>query len=115
MLELDNAKAAGRGAITFASTAGEVEYTAGANLANTINGFGGSDEIVFAKKKYAAGDYAVDNAGKVSIETSAGATVATFKVSGTYTSANFAVGADASGHVLVTYAATPSPAPGLRR
>ena len=33
-------------------------------------------------------------------------TVATFKVSGTYTSSNFHVGKDASGHVLVTHAAT---------
>jgi hypothetical protein len=48
----------------------------------------------------------VDAAGKVSIKTSAGVTVATFKVSGTYTSANFRVGKDAAGHVLVTYAAT---------
>ena len=44
--------------------------------------------------------------GSVAIKTSAGATVATFKVSGTYTSANFKVGKDASGHVLVTHAAT---------
>jgi len=42
----------------------------------------------------------------VSIETLAGATVATFKVAGTYTSANFHVHADRSGHLLVTYAAT---------
>ncbi len=55
---------------------------------------------------FAAGDHAVDNAGKVSIKTSAGVTVATFKVSGTYTSSDFHVGADASGHVLVTHAAT---------
>ena len=34
-----------------------------------------------------------------------GSTVATFKVSGTYTSANFNVGKDTSGDVLVTYAA----------
>ncbi len=67
---------------------------------------GGADAIDFAKVKYAAGDHAVDNAGKVSIETSAGSTVATFNVSGTYTSADFNVGKDASGDVLVTYAAT---------
>ena len=89
VLELANAKAAGSGAIHFASTSGEIEYAAGASLANTISGFGGSDEIDFAKVAFATGDHAVDNAGKVSIETSAGATVATFNVSGTYTSANF--------------------------
>ncbi len=105
-LELANAAAAGSGKIHFASTSGEVEYAAGAHLANTISGFGGADEIDFAKVKYAEGDYAVDNSGKVSIETSADKTVATFKVSGTYTSANFGVGADTSGDVLVTYAAT---------
>jgi hypothetical protein len=47
----------------------------------------------------------VDNAGRVSIKTSGGATVATFKVSGTYRSANFTVGPDSAGHVLVAYAA----------
>jgi len=107
-LELADAAAAGSGRIHFASTSGEVEYDAkvSVNLANTITGFGGSDEIDFAKVKYAAGDHAVDTAGKVAIEASGGATVATFKVSGAYTSANFGVGADASGDVLVTYAAT---------
>ena len=106
-LELANAKAAGSGRIHFASTSGELEYAAkvGVAIANTITGFGGSDKIDFAKVKYAAGDHAVDNSGKVAIETSAGSTVATFKVSGTYTSANFDVGADTSGDVLVTYAA----------
>ncbi len=106
VLELGNAEAAGRGAIHFASTSGEVEYAAGAHLANRISGFRGSDKIDFAQVAFVAGDHAVDNSGKVSIETAAGKTVATFKVSGTYTSANFKVGKDASGHVLVTHAAT---------
>ncbi len=52
------------------------------------------------------GDHAVDTNGNVAIETAAGKTVATFKVSGTYASANFHVGKDASGHVLVTYVTT---------
>jgi autotransporter-associated beta strand protein len=106
VLELANAEAAGSGKIHFASPSGEIEYAAGAHLENRISGFGGKDKIDFAKVKYAAGDHAVDNAGKVSIETSAGATVATFKVAGTYTSANFRVGADRSGHLLVSDAAT---------
>jgi autotransporter-associated beta strand protein len=105
VLELAKVRSAGSGAITFGSTSGEIEYGASAHLANAIAGFGGSDEIDFAKVNYAAGDSADDNAGTVSIETSAGATVATFKVSGTYTSSNFNVGKDASGDVLVTYAA----------
>jgi hypothetical protein len=42
--------------------------------------------------------------GKVKVETSAGATVATFNVSGTYVSANFHVGADRSADLLVSYA-----------
>jgi len=111
-LELVNAAAAGSGKIHFASTSGELEYAAGANLANTISGFGGSDAIDFSRVAYAAGDYAVDNSGNVSIETSAGSTVATFNVSGTYTSANFTVGADTSGDVLVTYAAAANAAIG---
>ena len=106
ILELANAAAAGSGRIHFASTSGEVEYAAGAHLANRISGFRGSDKIDFAQVAFVAGDHAVDNSGKVSIKTSAGVTVATFKVSGTYTSANFHVGKDASGHVLVTHAAT---------
>ena len=108
-LELARASAGGSGGIDFASTSGEVEYSAGANLANAISGFGGSDKIDFAQVAFAAGDHAVDNSGKVSIKTSAAVTVATFKVSGTYTSANFHVGKDASGHVLVTYVAPDQP------
>ena len=103
VLELAKATAAGSGGIDFASTSGEVECAAGA-LANTITGFTGSDEIDFSTIAYTTGDHAVDNAGSVGIETSAGVTVATFKVNGTYTSANFKVGKDLSGDVLVTYA-----------
>ena len=103
VLELAKATAAGSGGIDFASTSGEVECAAGA-LANTITGFTGSDEIDFSTIAYTTGDHAVDNAGSVGIETSAGVTVATFKVNGTYTSANFKVGKDPSGDVLVTYA-----------
>jgi hypothetical protein len=107
VLELANATAAGSGAITFASTtSAEVRYDAGANLANTIIGFGPSDAIDFSTIAFATGDTAVDTNGNVAIETSAGSTVATFNASGTYTSANFVVGADASGDILVTYAAT---------
>ena len=88
VLELGNATAAGRGGINFASTSGEVEYAAGANLANTISGFGpigsssSSDASDFSTVGYAAGDTAVDTKGIVAIETSTGATVATFKASG---------------------------------
>ena len=105
-LELARAKAAGSGGIDFASSSGEVEYAAGANLANTITGFGGADNIDFSKVAFTARDHAVDSSGAVSIETAAGKTVARFNVSGTYSSANFHVAADTSGHVLVTYVAT---------
>jgi hypothetical protein len=105
-LELANSEAAGRGAIHFVSTSGEVEYAAGPHLANRISGFRGKDRIDFAQVSFVPGDHAVDKAGTVSLKSSAGVTVATFKVSGTYTSANFHVGKDASGHILVTYAAT---------
>ena len=107
VLELANAAAAGQGGIDFASTTGKIEYAAaGANLANAISGFRGKDRIDFALVSFAPGDHAVDNSGKVSVETSTGVTVATFNVSGTDTSANFHVGKDASGHVLVTFVAT---------
>jgi len=112
VLELSNAKGAGRGKIRFASTSGEVECAAGAHLANTISGFRGSDKIDFSQVAFAARDHAVDNSRKVSIETAAGKMVATFKVTGTYTSSNFHVGADASRHVLVTYVAPAAPAAG---
>ena len=106
VLELGNATAAGSGDIGFASTSGEVEYAAGATLSNTFAGFGGADAIDFSEVNHAAGDHAFDNAGTVTIQTSAGATVATFKVGGSYQSGNFAVGADASGHVLLTFVPT---------
>jgi hypothetical protein len=111
VLELLNPAAAGGGGIDFASTTGRIDYAAaGADLANTISGFGGKDKIDFAKVKYAAGDHAViDTSGKVAVETSAGNTIGTFDVAGTYVSANFNVGADKSGHILVSYAtATPA-------
>jgi autotransporter-associated beta strand protein len=107
VLELASAKAAGSGGINFASASGELEYAAkvSVDIGNTISGFDGKDKIDFAKVKYAAGDHAVLNtSGNVTVETSAGATVATFNVSGTYASANFHVGADRSGDLLVSYA-----------
>jgi autotransporter-associated beta strand protein len=112
VLELANASAAGSGGIDFASTSGEVEYAAGASLANTISGFGGPDEIDFSTIAYATGDYAVDTSGQVSIENnSANSTVSTFNVSGSYTSGNFNVGPDKSGDILVTYADPPAADP----
>ena len=105
VLELANASAAGNGEIQFASTSGEIEYAGGANLANTVSGLGSKNEIDFSTVAFATGDKAVDNAGQVSIETTAGQTVAKFSVIGIYHSAVFKVGADGSGHLLVGYAA----------
>jgi autotransporter-associated beta strand protein len=113
ILELAVPGAAGSGGISFASTSGEVKVAAGAHLANTITAFGGSgDRIDFSTVAWEPGDHAtVDSNGKVVIETSANVPVATFQVSGTYTSANFKVSADASGRdVLVTYVAAPASA-----
>jgi autotransporter-associated beta strand protein len=107
VLELANAKAAGNGAIHFASTSGEVEYAiaavggVGPNLANTISGFGVGDAIDFSKVTWAAGDRAVDTSGHVGIETSAGTTVASFQLSVGF-SGNLSVGPDGSGDVKVT-------------
>ena len=105
VLELANAVDAGSGGIAFTSSASaEIRLDAGANLANTISGFRGSDEIDFSQVGYATGDHAVANAnGNVAIETTSGQTVATFNVTGPYQSANFKVAADASGHILVAY------------
>ena len=108
ILELSNAKAAGSGDIAFVSTSAEIEYAAGANLANTISGFRGKDKIDFANVDFAAGDKAFDSGGKVTIKTSKGLAVASFEVSGSYTSTNFHVGEDATHHLLVTYVATPA-------
>jgi autotransporter-associated beta strand protein len=91
LLELANKTAAGSGNIHFASTNGILDDSGLMHIPNKISGFRGSDEILFAGFGYAPGDHAVDNAGKVSIETSAGVTVVTFRVIGNYTSANFNV------------------------
>ena len=91
--------------------AAKSEFAAGANLTNPISGFEVLDAIDFSTIAYATGDKAIDTAGKVSIETSAGVIVATFIVSGTYASDNFNVGKDASGHVLVTDPPTAALAP----
>jgi autotransporter-associated beta strand protein len=108
ILELTNPQGAGSGGIRFAASGGaELEYAAGANLANRISGFGGSDEIDFSTVAFAAGDFAFDNRGNVSIMEATGAPVASFKVNGGYTSANFHLGADSSGHLLVSYAVAP--------
>jgi autotransporter-associated beta strand protein len=106
VLELANPNAGGTGGIDFATGSAELLYAAGANLANPISGFGGSDAIDFSQLGFATGDHAVDNGGQVAIETSVGQTIGGFDVSGTYASANFSVGKDTSGQVLVTYAAT---------
>ena len=104
VLELANAVDAGSGGIAFTSSASAIRLDAGANFANTISGFRGSDEIDFSQVGYATGDHAVANAnGNVAIETTSGQTVATFNVTGPYQSANFKVAADASGHILVAY------------
>ena len=104
VLELANAAAAGSGGITFASTGGEIEYAAGANLANPISGFRGLDEIDFSQVGYATGDHAVADAnGNVAIDMTSGQTVATFNVTGPYQSANLKVAADASDHIRITY------------
>src|SRR5262249_35748451 len=76
--------------------------------ANTISGFGGSDKIDFSAVAFTAGDHVVDttgqvSSGKVSVETSAGQTGATFKVSGLFSLDSFSVGADTHRDVLVTY------------
>jgi hypothetical protein len=60
--------------------------------------------FLFAGISFVAGDHLVDS----TTETAAAKPVASFKVTGTYTSDNFKVGESASGHLLITYVATPA-------
>ena len=91
-LELANPKAAGSGGIDFASTSGEVEFAAGAAPRQQDQRLPRLGQNRFLEGRLYRGRPAVDNSGKVSIETVAGKTVARFKVSTTYPSANFHVG-----------------------
>jgi autotransporter-associated beta strand protein len=106
VLELANPQAGGNGGIDFATGSGELLYT-GANLLNTISGFGGADQIDFANVVFATGDQAIDTKGHVTVETAGSARVAAFQVAGTYQSANFHVG-DNGGHVQVTFVPVPA-------
>jgi hypothetical protein len=70
------------------------------NLANTISGFGPGDAIDFSAVAFATRDKVVDNGGKVSVETSGGATVASFQLSGF--SGSLSIANDGFGKVKVT-------------
>jgi autotransporter-associated beta strand protein len=97
----------GGGSIVMSSSGGnQVLLESGSSLRSTISGFGVSDEVDFEAVEYYSTDTVGYLGGVVSVHNSKGTIVASFYVSGTYTSANFNVGADASGHVLVTYAGT---------
>jgi autotransporter-associated beta strand protein len=99
---------AGGGTIDMgASSLGEyVELMTGSTLGATISGFRTGDAVDFEAISVAPTDKAAYANGVVSVENKKGATVASFDVDGTYTAANFHVGADTSGHLLVSYAHT---------
>jgi len=108
VLEFDTAVPSSQSvAFNFPSAGAELILDQPSTFQGTIDDFGGGgvDEIDFPTIKYANGDHAVDTGGvgngKVAIETSAGKTVASFNVYYLNTF-DIAVGADASGHVLVT-------------
>jgi hypothetical protein len=91
-----------------ASRAGEtVVLKTGTTLGATVNGFTFGDAIEFAGVASAAGDTVSYASGVVSVVNN-GTTVASFEVSGTYTSANFTLGAS-SGHLKVGFQGTPGP------
>jgi hypothetical protein len=88
----------------FLTGGDEAALAAGDLLGATIDNFGSGDSVDFKGVKYASGDAASTSNGVVTIVNSTDVAVASFDVSGTYTSANFSVGKDASGDILVTYA-----------
>jgi hypothetical protein len=95
------------GEIDFSPSA--VDYArlnSGSKVGATSNNFGAGDEVDFEAVKYASNDKLVYAKGLVSIDNSVGHTVASFRVSGTHTSANFKLNDDGSGHILVSYVAT---------
>ena len=102
---------AGGGVIDFSSVGGdEAHLMSGSRLGARVTGFGAGDAVDFQAVKYASTDTPTYSGGVVAIDDQAGATVARFEVTGTYTPANFHLSNDGSGHLLVSYAAAPAPA-----
>jgi hypothetical protein len=96
----------------MSSTGGdEAALTTGDVLGATILNFGSGDSVDFEGVKYASGDAARTSSGVVTIVNSAHVAVASFDVSGTHTASNFALSADSSGDLLVSYASAGSAAP----
>ena len=101
----------GGGSIDMSSSGGdEMRLLSGHTLGATISGFGAGDEVDFDAVKFASTDTVTDKSGVVAIHNSAGNTIGSFDVAGTYTKANFKLSADPSGDLLVSYVATPRPA-----
>ena len=93
------------------SSAGEyVGLKSGTKLGALISGFTSGDSVDFEAVPFAETDKIAYANGFVSVENSVGATIGKFFVVGTYTKANFHLGADPAGDVLVSYAATPASA-----
>ena len=91
------------------SSGGEyVRLKRGSSLGATISGFTSGDAVDFEAVAYAPTDTVSYASGVVSVDNSKGKTVASFDVSGTYTTANFHVGADPGGDLLVSYADPPA-------
>jgi hypothetical protein len=99
------------GVIDMSSSGGdEAGLLSGNTLGVTISGFGSGDKVDFDAVGYASTDRVAYTSGVVSIDSSTGATVASFDVTGTYTAANFELSADTvdppGGNLVVSYAAT---------
>lgn len=95
---------------TIAFNGGAVDILSGVRLGNVIAGFGAGDTLDFQAAHYAGGDlvaYAPNSAGTggtVTIESLLGKPVASFAVTGSYTAADFALGNDSHGGILVSSA-----------
>jgi autotransporter-associated beta strand protein len=96
------------GAIEMASSsAGEyVDLRSASAPSATISGFTSGDAVDFEAVQFVSTDKVAYASGVASVKNSKGATVASFDVSGTYSAANFHIGADPFGHLLVSYAGT---------
>jgi hypothetical protein len=97
------ARPAKGGAIDFSPNGVDYAVLAiGSSLGATIDNFGIGDRVDFEAVSYASTDKISLSGAVVSVKNSAGATVASFDVSGTYAAADFALSNDGAGHLLVS-------------
>jgi hypothetical protein len=98
----------GGGVIAYQSGAETVDVT-GSTLGDAVQGFAADDTIDFETVAYSSSDYVTFSrsgaGGTGTIDSASGAAVASFGVSGAYNASYFSLSDDASGHLVVNYAA----------